>query len=514
MATTVSTELPDRHQTTSTASMFLTVQKWFWAVLAVEVLVFVFFEIPTRLGFDGTAFGDYGLNLTAQFLIQQGYKPGSDFGYDYGTLSLLFGKLWFGLFGLTPHAFFGATVVCDLVFALGLARFANQLRPSSRAALGLIAVSVPFCILLDLTFAHILERIFLVWALAVHAGGRRSRALALTTAAVLAKPTMGFVYGFLLIVFIILELYKQSKLTRYFLVREMWSAVVTAAGVLAVSIAVYGTPVTLRLLLPISGAQVYRVNDLGFFAGGHTFWYFPGVHLGYYFGTPVAFWFAASVCLIVGGWSGFLTLLTNVKTREDPASTRELTLSCALMHIAFVTLFFGANASWTYYSYLLVMGVAAMTPWSRHSPKFTWVLIVLGILGQKGMIDGNFRAWRHTAPSSTTATLWASSDEREEWKHVLSLAQGKSSVVLAGQGCAQLLFTGMNPIVAQLFRGQSTASEVRRQMEQLSTAQIAIVPDVPNSSAFLNKWPEFKDALSKWHLIVFRGRYFTVYQRS
>jgi hypothetical protein len=516
MPTIASAELQNCEQTNSIASIFLTVQKWFWAVLAVEVLVIVLFEIPTRLGFDGTAFGDCGLSLTAQSLIQQGYKPGLDFGYPYGTLSLLFGRLWFGLFGLTPHAFFSATVLCDLVFALGLARFANQLRLRSCAALGLIAVSLPFCILANITFAHVLERVFLVWALTVHAGGRRSHALALSTAAALAKPSMGFVYGFLLLVFIVQVLWKESKLTPYFLAREVRSAAVTAVGVLAVSIAVYGAPVTLRLLLPLTGAEVYRANNLGFFSGvGRAFWYFPGVHAGYYFGTPITFWLFASVWLIAGGCSVALTLLENFKNREEVTPARELTVFCALMHVAFVVLFFGSNASWTSYAYLLPMGVAAMTLWSKYSMKFIWLLIALGVAGQKGMIVENFQAWLNTAPSSTTAGLWANPDERKEWKHVLGLAEGNSSVVLASDGFAQMMFTQLSrPVVVQLYRGQSTASELKRQIGRLSTAQIAIVPEVPNSSAFLNQWPEFKDALSKLRMIVFKGRYFTVYRRS
>jgi hypothetical protein len=515
MPTTASAELPSCEQTYSPASIFLTVQKWFWAVLAAEVLVIVFFQIPTRLGFDGTAFGDYGLNLTAQFLLQEGYKPGVDFGYTYGPLSLLFGKLWFGLFGLTPHASFSATAVCDLVFALGLAWFANQLRLRSRPALGLIIVSVPFCILLDITFAHELERVFLVWALAVHAGGRRSHALTLTTAAAFAKPSMAFVYGFLLLVFIISALWKESKLTPYCLAREVRSATAAAAGVLAVSIAVYGAPVTFRLLLPLAGAEVYHANNLGFFTGvGRAFWYFPGIHTGYYFGTPITFWFAASVCLITGGCSAASTLLANFRNRGEVTPAHEVTLFCAIMHVAFVAFFFGSNASWIYYAYLLPMGVAAMTLWSKYSVKFVWLLIALGVAGQKGMIGGNFELWLNTAPSSTTVGLWASRDERQEWKHVLSLADGNSSVVLAGDGSAQLLFTEMNrPEVLQLFPGQSTASELRRQIGQLSTARIAIVPEVPNSSQFLNRWPEFEDALSKWD-IVFKGRSFTVYRRS
>jgi hypothetical protein len=63
-------------------------------------------------------------------------------------------------------------------------------------------------------------------------------------------------------------------------------------------------------------------------------------------------------------------------------------------------------------------------------------------------------------------------------------------------------------------RGQTTASELRRRIDQLSDAQIAIVPVVLYNSGFLNAWPEFKERLSRWDVLVFKGKYFTVYRRS
>ncbi len=493
----------------------LKIRKWFWAVLSVEVLTIVFFQIPTRLGFDATAFGDHGLNLNAQFLIDHHYRPGVDFGYPYGPLSLLFGQLSFGLFGSTPSTFFGAITLCDVAFALGLARFADRLRLRG-PALALIAVSLPFCILFDITFTHALERVFLVWALGAQAGGCRSHALALATAGALVKPSMGFVYGFLLLAFIVAELWKKSKLSAYFLAREVQSAALTAVSGLAVSIAVYGAPATVRLALPLTGAEAYRAAHNGFFTGsGRAFWYFPGVHPGYYFGTPITFWFVASLGLIAGGGSSAFAVFASFKNREDPSHARELTLFCALLHVAFITMFFGNNASWTSYPYLLPMGVGAMTLWSNNFGKLVWSLIILGIAGQKGMINENFHAWRNTAPSTTTAGLWANRDERQEWTQVLELAKGNSSVVLASDGSAELLFPGLTPpVAATLMRGQTTVSELRRKIEQLSAAQFAIVPEVPDNLGFLNHWPEFKDALSIWGKVVFRGRYFRVYRRS
>src|SRR5258708_19212808 len=101
-----SVEIANREQTYARAPLLLTVQKWFWLVLAAEVVTIVLFQIPTRLAFDANAFGDYGLNLTAQFLIKHGYRPGVDFGYPYGPLSLLLAKLASPLFALLPFPFF------------------------------------------------------------------------------------------------------------------------------------------------------------------------------------------------------------------------------------------------------------------------------------------------------------------------------------------------------------------------------------------------------------------------
>lgn len=49
------------------------------------------------------AFNDGGANLTVQYLMSRGLVPSVDFGYHYGLLPLLMGKLWFWLFGLSAR---------------------------------------------------------------------------------------------------------------------------------------------------------------------------------------------------------------------------------------------------------------------------------------------------------------------------------------------------------------------------------------------------------------------------
>lgn len=66
-----------------------------------------------------------------------------------------------------------------------------------------------------------------------------------------------------------------------------------------------------------------------------------------------------------------------------------------------------------------------MTRWSKYSEKLVWLLIILGAVGQKGMIAQNFHAWFNTAPSIATAGLWAKSDERQESNASRRLRQGQ-----------------------------------------------------------------------------------------
>ena len=51
---------------------------------------------PTVSTFENFLFADWGANLTAQALIDQGDRPTVEFFYPYGLLPLLFGRFWFG----------------------------------------------------------------------------------------------------------------------------------------------------------------------------------------------------------------------------------------------------------------------------------------------------------------------------------------------------------------------------------------------------------------------------------
>lgn len=483
-----------------------------WALFAAEALVADFFSLPSHLNFNHFAFGDGGFNLTVQFLVRQGYSPVIDFGFPYGALSLLFGRAWFALFGLTPAAYFAAIVVCDVIFALALARFANRLR-LHRSGIALILAALPFAILLTITFAHALERVLLSSALAEHAAGKRANSLALATAAIFTKPSMGYVYGLLLLLFMLRASRPLSYHSIYQYLRALMPAAITGLCLAVLLSAAYRVPVVVHTLFPISGHDAYRANNFGFFGAGSAFWYFSGVHLGYYLGTGVSFWFGATILVIFGGCYAALRLLHRSKSNEGFDLNYELVVSCAVMQTAFIAFFFGSNASWTSYAYIPMMGVAAMCAWGGSLSRAGWALVLIGAVGQKSMLTDNFHRWREMAPSREMAGMWAMPDEHREWVQILAIIDGHSAIALVGDGAVQLLFEGFNrPVVGSYIHGQTTSGELARGLRQLAGSTVVVVPRVVENSGFLKTWPEFSEALSGWS-VVWRSPDFVVYER-
>jgi hypothetical protein len=77
---------------------------------------------PSDMFFDRFAFFDNGANLTQQYLTSIGYRPAIDFGYHYGLLAALIGRVWFACVGATPAAYQWAMVTGAVLFAWALAK--------------------------------------------------------------------------------------------------------------------------------------------------------------------------------------------------------------------------------------------------------------------------------------------------------------------------------------------------------------------------------------------------------
>jgi hypothetical protein len=161
-------------------------------LFSLELLAINLARFPESMRFDRYAFCDHGANLTLQYLIANGLRPSLDFGYHYGLLPALVGRIWFGFFGATPWAYQGAMVVADLLCAWAIAKILSQLKIGAIGlALAFITLGYPFQAIY-INFAHAIEAVLLCHALAEQARGSRANALALAAAATFSKPTMGF----------------------------------------------------------------------------------------------------------------------------------------------------------------------------------------------------------------------------------------------------------------------------------------------------------------------------------
>jgi hypothetical protein len=219
------------------------------------------FRIPFGLSFDQWAFMDAGGNLTAQYLIQQGYRPAIDFGYLYGLLPLLVCRLWFSVEGATPVACIILISLLNLSIGWAFARLALHLRLTA-CGIFLLSVAMPYAVqAIYPNIAHALEAALLANALAEQAAGRRAASLALAAAACLTKPSMGYFYGALLLGFAVLDFASRSRLNLNALRRLLAPALITAFALGAILGLVYGRVSLSRTLLPTVGMKTYQARS-------------------------------------------------------------------------------------------------------------------------------------------------------------------------------------------------------------------------------------------------------------
>ncbi len=344
-----------------------------WAVYALEVLIVAALRIPHDLSFFMFAFGDRGSWLVVQYLVAHGYHPTIDFGFPYGLLPIIVGRVWFGLFGLTPAAFKLAMVAGGVAMAAGMARFASAMR-LGRLGQALMIVALPVAIQSSLpSLSHLLEAVLLCLALGEHSSGDRGAALALATAACFAKAALGYLYGFLLLMLIVAACRRRAAVSKSragdneksnfdwpALGRTLIPAAITGALLLLVLGSVYGVRPLIASVLPLNGMKIYRTNHFGFFTPwSRTFWDPTTSGIAHYFGTIAAFWMGSTVWLALAS-VGAVRRMSTTNEFEYPGRRRdEIIFCCGVLQTLFVLRFFGPPASWTYYPYLLVMGVAA-----------------------------------------------------------------------------------------------------------------------------------------------------------
>jgi hypothetical protein len=631
-----------------------------WAIYALEVLAIGFLRIPHDLALFMFAFGDRGSWLVAQYLTAHGARPTIDFGFPYGLLPLLFGRVWFAIFGLTPGAFNAAMMSGGVAMAFGMARFANAMR-LSRVGQLLMVVALPVAIQSSLPgLSHLLEAVALCLAIGEHARGNSGAALALTTAACFAKAALGYLYGLLLILLIVAHCRRPAtrnaptegvgavtargdedsskRLDWLALRRTLMPAAVTALLLLALAAPVFGMRPLFESLLPLNGMKIYQSQHFSFFSPwGRTFWDPCTQPLVRYFATPAPFWLGSTIWLALAGllagghllkqhlsarsrlspsapnednvglfagppppvdhgahdvtgsrsWSstspvergtddGLLTRRrsrTSFPLNNSPDHTRdEIIFCCAVLQTLFVLRFFGPPTSWTYYPYIVVMGVAAASAMNSVTARVTMLLAFVAFVALDASLVAATSQRKMYAPTALTAGLWADATDRAEWSTVIRLisgsrgprtvaAGGPQSVALRGAqvgmrtggsssgavtrplaetpasppraaedssstrlgpsagprtvavgvaGAASILFPEFEkPVGAYLVRDEATPAEVARTIEQIKAADFVVRPASVSLGDPIYAWPEMTRAFDNFQ-VIWKGQTYQV----
>jgi len=482
--------------------------------LCVEAVLLNLLQLAGTLNF-GFLFGDTGANITAQYLVASGYRPAVDFGYHYGLLPLFIGHVWFSVAGASPVSYQCAMVVTGIVLALGLARFAETLHLSWTgiafiAAALLIAIRPYYW-----NFAHAVEAALLCHAIAAQAGGKTPTALALTTAAALAKPSMAFFYGAWLLISAILKLQTSGALTRRALEKLIAPSIIVTAALVLLLIGIYGPLPLWRTILPLSGAHAYRVQHLGLLGDGKYFFYSPGVRPGYYVGTFTGVWTLGTIWLIGAAALCASRFVTGLRDHSPVEMTTEMVLTCGLLQLIFLLILFGTAQSWAYYSYILVMGIAASSKLSYQAGNVVVGLAFMSLLSQKATWQDSIRAWRTSSAKADVLDLWTAPDEATEWATVRKLAAGKRATILSCDGSAEVEFPEFQkPVSLFLIPGLATPGEIERKADQISSSSIVILPQFYESNfCQLPSWPEFAAPLKSFGPL-WSGQYFKVLSKD
>jgi len=493
---------------------------WLGCLFGAEALAYALFRLPTDLGFDANAFGDRGDFLSISYLVAHGSRPAIDFGYHWGVAPILLAQLWFALFGATPQANEGIMVVCALLVAIGIARMAAALRLGTLGIV-LLVVALPFAFP-TFTLTYALEAALLSNALAEQAAERRSIALVLTTASCFVNPSMAYLYGLVLLLGLLWESRRPhddrgslddaagSSIDWPNVSRTVTPAAITGAVLILILSAVYGPLALAKTILPLAGMAAHHNQASGFFRGvGRDFWYQPHLGLPYYLFSVVGFWIAATLWLIVAGVQAGRRLLS--APRASDITTDEFVLTCAILHVTFVTVFFGSEVSWRYYCYILVMGVAATSIRDPQSARIAGLLAVMALLGNVSHFAQIAGQWRTTAPSPVTAGMWASSEEVRDWEQAQRAIDGHRALLLTAMGWGPLLSARFEPPFANHFTpGELMPGQLARLMRQIDGAQRIVVVISSGFGNMLVWWPDIQRALDG-HELLWKGKSFAVY---
>lgn len=475
-------------------------------ILAGLLLLVQCFELPKIADWSLFAFFDPGTAFKGDVLISAGMRPAIDFGYTHGLASLIFAHWALKIFGRNPVGYILTTSCLEILMAGAITLFMRAMAAPRRAVIWLCC-ALPIAVMpAYLTLTHPLEATLLLWAIAMQARGNRRVALLLCTICLFVKPSMGYVYGLLLLILIFWDYIEHGKSVRS-LIQELLPAVIGGIIVALGCIRQFGLRSLLLTILPITGLRTYTDTHFGFLFGrGQRFWS-PEYHGPlYYFLTPAGIWLAMLLVII---WK-LPRLLAQF--RPGLPGRRAETLVClGIMQLAFVFGFYGWRHSWEYYSYMPVLFLAGLLAMENISRRLLITACSLAILSQATTVAIAASGWIIKVRNRQTGGLWAYRRQAKEWNHVVQLTRDEPTLVLSN-GFLPWMAPGMY-MPSSWFPepGITTPPELRRIERQTDRA------------LFVVTWRSYGNK-GMWHQRVFRhyrrqfiplwrGRYMTVWVR-
>jgi hypothetical protein len=449
------------------------------------------------------SFYDPGTTIKGEYLLRQGLIPTIDFGYTHGLLALAYGRLGFAALGLTPHAFLALTLLTEFVMAFALARIftALQLRwPSIVLFLAAIPIAIMPCYL---TLAHPLEAMLILLALADQAEDKHPRALAILTACLFVKPSMAYVYGFLLLLLI---LHRHWPKHRPILRAILPAAVTLIAVFLALTLWLGPRPV-ISTLIPITGAATYSKTGFGFFAeSGRALWYHRP--LWEYLITPVSIFLLATLAATVGA----VYALSKIIRRPDNPRL-QLLFTLGALHTTFLLGFYGWTGSWTYYSYLPILALCILVEiLPLKNQRWTVASVLLaGVLAAHGRLAGSAYVdfmWKQPAPVG----VYAYSDQLTEFNQLLAATDNRPTLIMSVGWLTHLPPNVRLPEAWFPEPGIPTASEIQRVKTQAQHADYILLwneyrqLDLWNSPDFTDVRAQFEQEQGGHYLTLLRRR--------
>jgi hypothetical protein len=511
-------------------------------ILCVELLLTLLFQLPGVMDFQKFAFYDEGAWLHVDQLVAAGQTPTIDLSYSYGTLPLMLSRAWMTLFGCTPWTYLGFLTTCNLLAAWGLAVALYAVRISWER-LAAACVLLPLAITPNnYSLMHPLEMLLLIWALAHLAQGRYGIALAFATAAVFTKPSMAYVLGLILLILGFLypvwqaagQTPASTSLPLKERLRYFWPTLIpptaTAFALVAASILAFGPRPALANIIPTAAGRAYKQMHFGIFDAGLEFWLYDGKGGGilaiihHYLFTPATFWILSSLGLWILGLRALLRL-ARWRAAEAARPSDPLLLTLALLHAAFVFGFYAWQGSWTYYSYLLVLGV--LVGLRGHRQKLILrLLLVVAALGLTERYSDAFNRWFSMSRSPDAGGLFVYKDVLEEAQHVRNLARQHHGLFLVNGALPMIWPEAQTPACWFLSPGILTPQETAALQSQMDHAGAIILYKQYDQNQEAWFWPELAPQrqpfeLRTWQILnwtfqekpLYDGKYFLVYLR-